>query len=158
VCRELTHAGTGPVTVGGSGPVRGPAVIAPAHAEAARCAATLVALGRMGSATSAEELGFFGLLVGDGRDVRGFVDARLAPVLGYDDRRGTDLITTLEAYFDGGNSPARATEQLRVHGNTVTQRLERVGRLLGKESSSPQRALEVQRALRLHRLTGAAGD
>jgi DNA-binding PucR family transcriptional regulator len=117
-----------------------------------------VALGRSGGATSAEELGFFGLLVGDGRDVRGFVEVTLAPVHEYDAKRGTDLIATLQAYFDCGSSPARAAEQLRVHVNTVTQRLERVGRLLGKEWSSPQRALEVQLALRLHRLTGAGGD
>jgi hypothetical protein len=155
VCRELTTAGAGPVTVGGAGPARGPGAMAAAHAEAARCAATLVALGRAGGAASAEELGFFGLLVGDGRDVHGFVNATLAPVLEYDAKRGTDLLGTLQAFFDAGNSPARAAEALRVHVNTVTQRLDRVGRLLGREWSSPERALEVQLALRLHRLTGA---
>jgi DNA-binding PucR family transcriptional regulator len=125
------------------------------HLEAARCAATLVALGRTGGSASADELGFFGLLVGDGRDVRAFVDATLAPVLEYDAKRGTELEATLQAYFEAGASPARAAEGLRVHVNTVTQRLERVGRLLGKDWNSPGRALEVQLALRLHRLTGA---
>jgi GAF domain-containing protein len=158
VCHELTNAGAGPVTVGGAGPVRGPGVMAAAHAEAARCAATLVALGRTGGAASAEELGFFGLLVGDGRDVRGFVGATLAPVLEYDERRGTDLVATLHALFDAGGSPARAAETLRVHVNTVTQRLDRVGRLLGRDWSSPERALEVQLALRLHRLTCVVAD
>jgi hypothetical protein len=158
VRRELGNAGAGVVTVGGAGPVRGPGAMATAHAEAARCAATLVALGRAGGSASAAELGFFGLLVGDGRDVRGFVDGTLAPVLEYDAKRGTDLEGTLRAFFDAGNSPARAAEALRVHVNTVTQRLERVGRLIGKEWSSPDRALEVQLALRLHRLTGAVPD
>ena len=65
---------------------------------------------------------------------------------------------TLQAYFRAGSSPARAAEELRVHVNTVTQRLERVGRLLGRDWSSPERALEVQLALRLHRLTGAVED
>ena len=40
-----------------------------------------------------------------------------------------------------------------MHVNTVTQRLDRVGRLLGKDWSTPARALEMQLALRLHRLT-----
>jgi hypothetical protein len=158
VCRELTQAGAGPVTAGGSGPAGGPAAIAPAHAEAARCAATLIALGRTGDSASAEELGFFGLLVGDGRDVGAFVTATLAPVLEYDAKRGTDLIATLQAYYDCGSSPARAAEALRVHVNTVTQRLERVGRLVGKDWSTPDRALEMQLALRLHRLSGAVPD
>jgi GAF domain/PucR C-terminal helix-turn-helix domain/GGDEF-like domain len=158
VRRELGNAAAGTVTVGGAGPARGPAAIAPAHVEAARCAATLVALGRTGGSASADELGFFGLLVGEGRDVRTFVSATLAPVLEYDAKRGTDLEGTLQAFFDAGNSPARAAEALRVHVNTVTQRLDRVSRLLGKEWSSPERALEVQLALRLHRLTGAVPD
>jgi hypothetical protein len=158
VCRELTAAGAGPVTVGAAGPAQGPAAVGPAHAEAARCAATLVALGRTGGSASAAELGFFGLLVGDGRDVRGFVDATLTPVLEYDAKRGTDLVGTLQAFFDTGSSPARAAEALRVHVNTVTQRLERVGRLLGRDWHAPDRALEVQLALRLHRLTGAVPE
>jgi DNA-binding PucR family transcriptional regulator len=153
VRRELGTAGADPVTVGAAGPVRGQGAVAAAYAEAARCAATLVALGRTGDSAGAEELGFFGLLVGEGRDVRSFVDATLAPVLEYDARRGTELVATLQAYFEAGASPARAAEALQVHVNTVTQRLDRVSRLIGKEWSSPERALEVQLALRLHRLT-----
>jgi hypothetical protein len=157
VCRELTTAAGRPVTVGGAGPVQGPAAVAPAHGEARRCASTLVALGRAGQAASADELGFVGLLVGEGRDVHGFVTGTLGPVLDYDERRGTDLVGTLRAWFDAGGSPARAAETLQVHVNTVTQRLERVGRLLGRDWSAPERALEVHLALRLHRLTGPAG-
>jgi DNA-binding PucR family transcriptional regulator len=132
--------------------------VAAAYTEAVRCAATLVALGRTGDSASAGELGFFGLLVGEGRDVRGFVEDTLAPVLEYDGRRGTELVATLQAYFEGGASPARAAEALQVHVNTVTQRLERVSRLIGKDWSTPDRALEIQLALRLHRLTGTAGS
>jgi hypothetical protein len=36
--------------------------------------------------------------------------------------------------------------------NTVTQRLERVGRLLGDTWQDPERQLEVQLALRLNKL------
>nr|WP_245691790.1 GAF domain-containing protein [Geodermatophilus telluris] len=153
VCREVTAAVGRPVTAGGAGPVDGPAAVAGACAEAGRCASTLEALGRAGESASADELGFVGLLVGEGRDVPGFVSATLAPVLDYDARRGTDLVATLRAWFDTGSSPARAAEVLNVHVNTVTQRLDRVGRLLGRDWSAPDRALEVHLALRLHRLT-----
>ncbi len=156
VCRELTTAAGRPVTVGGAGPAEGPVAVSSAHREAQRCASTMVALGREGQAAGTDELGFVGLLVGEGRDVRGFVTATLGPVLDYDERRGTDLVGTLRAWFDAGGSPARAAETLQVHVNTVTQRLERVGRLLGREWSAPERALEVHLALRLHRLTGPA--
>jgi DNA-binding PucR family transcriptional regulator len=90
--------------------------------------------------------------------VAGFVAATIGPVLDYDARRGTELAATLRAWFAAGASPARAAEALRVHVNTVGQRLDRVGRLLGTNWSAPDRALEVQLALRLHGLTGAVTD
>ena len=152
--RAELRSAAGAVTAGGAGPATGPEALAAAATEAARCLSTLVALGRTGQSASADELGFFGLLVGEGRDVGAFVRATLAPVLDYDARRGTDLVATLRAWFDAGGSPARAAEALRVHVNTVTQRLDRVGRLLGKDWPAPDRALEVQLALRLHALTG----
>ena len=46
----------------------------------------------------------------------------------------------------------RAKDRLHVHVNTVTQRLDRIAKLLGPDWQSPDRALELQLALRLHRL------
>ena len=81
-----------------------------------------------------------------------FVRHTIGPVVEYDARRGTNLISTLETYFGCGGSLARAGERLHVHVNTVTQRLDRVAQLLGADWQQPHRALEIQLALRLHRL------
>ena len=145
------------MTVGGSGPAHGPAAMAPAHAEAARCAATLVALGRGDSAGSADELGFFGLLVGEGRDVR--ASSRPPSRRCWTTTRSGGPTSWARCRPSSGPVPPRPARprSLGVHVNTVTQRLERVGRLLGKDWSSPERALEVQLALRLHRLADAGG-
>ncbi|NRQ35570.1 helix-turn-helix domain-containing protein, partial [Nonomuraea sp. NN258] len=126
--------------------------VAGAYQEARRCAEALIALGRAGDGASASELGFVGLLVGDGRDVRGFVHAALGPMIDYDTRRGTALADTLAAYFGSGGSPSRTAEAMHIHVNTVTQRLDRIGKLLGDGWLEPERALEIQLALRLHRL------
>jgi DNA-binding PucR family transcriptional regulator len=143
------------VTVGATGPLRGPASVAAAFAEAQRCAAALIALRRTGEGASRADLGFVGLLIGSGgRDIDGYVRAALGPVLDYDARRGTALRRTLEAYFGVGGSPARAAEVLHVHVNTVTQRLERLTMLLGADWQRPERALDLQLALRLYRLRG----
>ena len=99
--------------------------MAAAYQEARRCAEALIALGRAGDGASASELGFVGLLVGDGRDVRGFVGSVLGPVVEYDARRGTVLADTLAAYFGSGGSPSRTAEAMHIHVNTVTQRLDR---------------------------------
>jgi len=130
----------------------GPAALAAAFAEADRCVAALRALGRAGDGASTAELGFVGLLLGEDRDVAGFLATAIGPVVEYDQRRGTALVGTLAAYFGAGGSLARAAEALHVHVNTVTQRLDRIGHLIGADWQRPERALEVQLALRLHRL------
>ncbi|GHE03182.1 helix-turn-helix domain-containing protein [Streptomyces alanosinicus] len=156
IARRLGTAVRQPVTVGASAPVTDlaarPETIAAAYAEGRRCLDALHLLGRAGDGAAAEDFGFLGLLLAGERDVAGFVDRTIGPVVSYDERRGTDLLRTLDAYFACGMSPARTKEALHVHVNTVAQRLERVGRLLGADWQSPARALEVQLALRLHRL------
>ncbi|MFH0241322.1 helix-turn-helix domain-containing protein [Streptomyces sp. HK10] len=159
VAAQLGAAVHASVTVGASPPVPAPAAdpaaVAAACDEARRCLDTLRLLGRFGEGAAAGDLGFLGLLLADGRDVDGFVRRTLGPLLEYDERRGTDLVGTLEAYFASGSSPARTKDVLHVHVNTVAQRLERVGRLLGSEWQCPERALEVQLALRLYRMSAA---
>ena len=155
LAREAGAAVGAPVTVGAAGPVHGPTAVAGAFAEARRCAAALVALHRTGEGAGRADLGFVGVLLGsDDRDVDGYVRAALGRVLDYDARRGTALRRTLEAYFAAGGSPARAAEALHVHVNTVTQRLERLGTLLGPDWQRPERALDLQLALRLYQLRG----
>ncbi|MCX5259287.1 helix-turn-helix domain-containing protein [Streptomyces canus] len=158
--RTAGHLGTAvheAVTVGASAPVRDLAVrpdaVAAAYEEGRRCLDALRLLGRAGDGAAAEDFGFLGLLLAGDRDIAGFVDRTIGQVVAYDDRRGTDLLRTLDAYFACGMSPARTKDELHVHVNTVAQRLERVGRLLGEDWQSPARALEIQLALRLHRLS-----
>ncbi|MDQ8702568.1 GAF domain-containing protein [Streptomyces sp. LHD-70] len=157
--KSLSGAAREPVTVGASGPVSAPAAdpeaVSVGYAEARRCVEALRLLGRTGQGAATEDFGFLGLLLSDGRDIAGFVSRTIGEVVSYDARRGTDLVRTLDAYFSSGMSPARTKDELHVHVNTVAQRLERIGRLLGEDWQSPSRALEIQLALRLHRL-GAA--
>ncbi|MFF8943467.1 helix-turn-helix domain-containing protein [Streptomyces sp. NPDC014864] len=161
--RTARHLGTAvheAVTVGASAPVEDlaahPDGVAAAYAEARRCLEALRLLGRSGDGAAAEDFGFLGLLLAGDRDIAGFVDRTMGRVVAYDERRGTDLVHTLDAYFACGMSPARTKDALHVHVNTVAQRLERVGRLLGDDWQTPARALEIQLALRLHRLSAPA--
>jgi sugar diacid utilization regulator len=141
------------VTIGAGGPASGPAGLADAYRTAQRCADALVALSLTGTSAGPADLGFVGLLMGGGDDsIDGFVAATIGTVLDYDRRRGTALVPTLEAYYGASGSLARAADLLHVHVNTVTQRLERLATLLGEDWQRPERALEIQLALRLHRL------
>ncbi|WP_342663402.1 PucR family transcriptional regulator [Actinokineospora enzanensis] len=153
----LTSTVDTPVTVGAAGPVSGVDALARTHAEAERCARALSALGRAGQGGGRSDLGFVGLLLGEHtpEDLESYVHATLGPVLEYDERRGTELLRTLEAYFSAGANLTRAKDLLHVHVNTVVQRLERIGSLLGSGWQEQERALEIQLALRLFGLTSA---
>jgi DNA-binding PucR family transcriptional regulator len=157
VARRAGRAAGGEVTVGAAGPLVPARGLAAAHVEACRTADAMLALGLAGRGASARDLGFAGLVLGGSADVDGYLAAVLGPLLDYDARRGSDLVGTLAAWFAAGTSPRRAAGALHVHVNTVGQRLDRVTALLGDDWQSPERALEIQLALRLHRLRSGGG-
>ncbi|MEU3063599.1 GAF domain-containing protein [Streptomyces subrutilus] len=158
LAEELGQAVAAPVTVAAAGPAGGPQHVADVHAEALRCLAALRALGRDGAGAALADLGFVGVLLGDRTDLGGYVRQTLGPVLDYDARRGTDLVHTLQVYFASGMSQTRTREALHVHINTVVQRLDRIARLLGRDWQRPDRALELQLALRIARVAPTAGS
>ncbi len=143
----------GRVSVGAAGPVGLAEDVPAVWAEAVRTVSALDSLGLAGSGASSAHLGFAGLVVGSAPDVDGYVSAHLGPLLDYDAKRGSELVKTLQAYFDAGGSPRHAATQLHVHVNTVSQRLERISALLGPHWQQPDPALELQLALRLRRLS-----
>ncbi|RYB88793.1 GAF domain-containing protein [Nocardioides glacieisoli] len=127
-----------------------------AHAEARRCLDTLVRLGRVGEVSDPAGLGVARLLLGDNdpEHVAAFVDTMVGPVREWDQRRGTGLVDTLEEWFASGGRLKETAAALHVHPNTVTQRLDRIGELLGDGWREPARSLDLQLALRLARLRG----
>ncbi len=143
---------SGVVTVAGVGPLGDIDAVGASHAEAVRTVGALVALGHGGTGATAADLGFAGLIVGSDPDVSAYVQRVLGALLDYDDARGTNLLGTLEAYFAAGSSPRHAATALHVHVNTVAQRLERICALLGATWPRPDRALELQLAIRLRHL------
>ena len=128
-----------------------------AHAEARRCLDTLLRLGRVEEVSDPAGLGVARLLLGDNdpEHVAAFVESMIGPVRAWDERRGTGLLDTLEAWFAGGGRLKEAAAALHVHPNTVTQRLDRIGELLGDGWRDPGRSLDLQLALRLERLRDA---
>ncbi|MFI6688330.1 helix-turn-helix domain-containing protein [Streptomyces sp. NPDC050485] len=144
-------------TVAAAGPVTSMLNVRDTCKEANRCLSALLSLGARGTSASAADLGFLGLLLSDHLDVCGFVRSAIGPVLDYDQQRSTELVRTLEAYFEASNSPTYAAEALYVHPNTVSRRLERIAELLGPDWQTPAQSLEIQLALRLHRTRKSLG-
>ncbi len=134
----------------------GPRGVRAAHEEARQTAALLLALGRGGSFAASDELGLYrSLFSSSGRaGLATFIDSTVGPIIAYDSERQRDLAATLETYLEQGRHHARTCEVLHIHANTLYQRLDRVTEVLGPRWKEPDRALELQVALRLHRLLG----
>ncbi|MET9270734.1 helix-turn-helix domain-containing protein [Kribbella sp. NPDC003557] len=155
VARELAEvAKRAGVTVAVTGPATWGEPLVEAHRQASRLVATMLRLGRTSESSTPDDLGVAGLVGASEVDLRTHVHHVLGKVLDYDDQRGTDLIGTLHAYFAAGQSPTRAATSLHIHPNTVQQRLDRVTALLGDGWQSPDQALDIQVALRLHTALG----
>ncbi|WP_225984892.1 helix-turn-helix domain-containing protein [Noviherbaspirillum aerium] len=88
----------------------------------------------------------------DQGSLKAFIDACVGPVIAHDLKRGTQIADTLLKYLDNNQNAKSTAASLKIHVNTVRQRLANVDELLG-HWSSPSRALEIHVALRLWSLT-----
>ena len=138
----------------------GPSGVRAAHEEARQTTSLLLALDRAGSCAAADDLGLYrSLFSRSGRTgLAAFIRARSGPLLDYDGERQRDLAVTLETYLEQARHHARTCEVLHIHANTLYQRLDRVTEVLGPQWKEPGRALELQVALRLHRLLADRPD
>ena len=125
-----------------------------AWGEARQTLAALQRLDRHGDVSDPGGLGLARLLLGGNgqQELDEFIARTLGPVLDYDTERETELATTLEAWLEAGGALRETAERLHIHPNTVSQRLERVGRLLGADWRTPRRKLDLQLALQMDRL------
>jgi hypothetical protein len=113
----------------------------------------LPSLGITGATVSSDAFAPYHLLASSTPGaVEDFVGELIGPVLGWDEQRGTELFATLCAYFDAGESRQDAATRLRIHKNTVQQRLARIDELLPGAWDDPEFRFRVHAAVRLERL------
>ena len=130
------------------------ALVTGAWREARQTLAAMLRLDRTGEVSDPAGLGLARLLLGGNgpQELEEFVDRTLGPVLRYDAERDTQLAATLDAWMATGGGLRDTAERLHIHPNTVTQRLDRVGQLLGDGWRQPDRKLDLQLALKMVRL------
>lgn len=126
-----------------------------AYTKARHCTALLAALGRAGGCAIADELGLYHAVFAQaGREeLQRFIEATIGPLLRHDERHNSELVPTLETYLAQSGKHAATAQALFIHANTLYQRLARISEVLGDAWKYPDRALEVQLAIRLHRLS-----
>ena len=84
-------------------------------------------------------------------ELQTFKQEILGPLLAYEG--GSELLRTLEAYFDNNGNLSQAAEALYIHRNTLIYRMERIAEISGLDLDNTETRLAVQLALRIHRMT-----
>ncbi|MPZ00959.1 MAG: PucR family transcriptional regulator [Actinophytocola sp.] len=136
--------------LGVSLPTSGPEGLSAALSEA-RQARTLAELrGGTVAVLATDEIDSHALLLATVPDDvrRTFLTRVLGPVLAYDERHGSDLIDTLEAFLAASGSWTACAERLHVHVNTLRYRIKRIEELTGRSLSTLEHRVDFFLALR----------
>ena len=143
---------------GVGGPEPGLEGIRRAYIEAREALEIGMAIEADGSVFRFDELLPYHFLRVDPALVDRFVDQTLQPLLEYDERRGGELMKTIDAYFACDGSVKMAGESLFAHPHTITYRLKQVEKLTGWSLRDPEDKLRLQLALRAYRMVEARSE
>ncbi len=119
------------LSVGVSNPCRGAAAFARGFEEAASAADVGGLIRGSPGVTTYEDLGPYRYVLSSERGFHDRYQERLERLVGYDRRRGTELLDTLERYLDERGNVVGTARTLYIHPNTLRQRLARIARISG---------------------------
>jgi len=117
-----------------------------------------LALGRRlfgrGAVAVYPDLGIYALLhAGADRDAFGaFADSLIEPLQAYDRKHKTDLLATLQLYFEVGENVKEAAERLSVHRHTIFYRLNQISQILKTDLRTPKGQLSLRAALAIRQM------
>jgi len=128
-----------------------------AYSLASRCGAVMRAIGHTDLGATTGEYALYALVFDTdrARELDRFIAGAIGPLLDYDQRRGTNLVETLGAYYANRATIAATARALHVHVNTLLKRLDRASNVLGLDWRHDN-DLELQLGLRLHQLRAIA--
>ena len=98
-----------------------------------------------------DELGIFKILCQDFlvEELEDFYNTTLKPLSDYDGKKSTELVKTLEAYFEYNGNLTRMSEQLFTHYNTILYRINRINEITGMDLNNPNDRLNLEVALKI---------
>ncbi|OEU86968.1 diguanylate phosphodiesterase [Streptomyces abyssalis] len=124
-----------------------------AFSLASRCSAVMRAIGHTDLGATTGRYALYAMIFDTERvrELEGFIADSIGPLLDHDQRRGTNLVDTLSAYYGHRANVAATARALHVHVNTLLKRLDRASNILGFNWRH-ENGLELQLGLQLHQL------
>jgi purine catabolism regulator len=113
-------------------------------------------LGGGGRTLHFEELGILRLLfqLRDNSELVSFFNDLVGKLHAHDERHNTDLVNSLEAFFDCNGNHVRTAQRLHLHRNTLLYRLDRARHVLEVDFDDAETRLALQVALKIGRVIG----
>jgi len=81
-----------------------------------------------------------------------FYKDTLEPLVAYDLRKDTELVKTLEVYFQCNGNLKRMSESLFTHYNTILYRLSRIQEIIGMDIEKEEDRYAIQTALKVYKI------
>lgn len=146
----------GVVAAGISRPVAGLPGLRDAYREARDAISIAVELGTSDAVTFYGDLKLYQLLLSIKEQnlphLIAFYSQSLRVLVEHDERKGGDLVRTLNGFFEANGNLAKAAVDLDVHRNTLVYRLEQVARLTGLDLNQADNRLILHLALKIQRV------
>lgn len=132
----------------------GPAGLGRSLTEAGQALSMTEQLYGPGSFSAFTQLGLANFLLDSFRpeQLQAFHDETLGTLEAYDSAHGTELVSTLEAYFQSLGSAQSTADRLSLHRNSLLYRLQRIESIAGVDLDDPEVRLRLHLALWIHRL------
>lgn len=103
-----------------------------------------------------DKLGVYKILCQDhlSDELYSFYNATIKPLVAYDEKKSTELIKTLETYFQYNGNLKKISEILFTHYNTVLYRIERIQQITGMSLEDPDDRLNLQIGIKIKNILG----
>lgn len=101
-----------------------------------------------------DELGIYKILCQDylTDELEDFYNTTLKALDDYDRKKSTELVKTLEAYFECNGNLTKMSEHLFTHYNTILYRINRIEEITGMKLDNPNDRLNLEIALKIKQL------
>lgn len=101
-----------------------------------------------------EQIGIYRLLIEEklGDEIRIYFAMHLETLVEYDQKRSTNLVDTLRAYFSCNGNLRKMSDVLFTHYNTILYRIERIEAITGKKLENEEDRFNLHTSLKIYEM------
>lgn len=82
-----------------------------------------------------------------------FYKDTLEPLVKYDKEKGSELVKTLQMFFQCGGNLKKVSEEMFTHYNTIVYRMQRIKDITGMNLENPNERLNLQVAFKIFEMS-----